>query len=638
LAEFKNPNLQAQGPGGSSGGGGGDSRVMMAVMLLVFVVIFGYDYLKPKPATPAPSAQQQNQSQIPAVLQPPEPGQAGPSQTASGQGAPKAPLAPPQVARVAAPVETETTIENEQYKIVFTNRGAEVKHWILKHYSDTGGKPLDMVQPQASAQFGLPLSLFTYEPALTAQLHQALYQVTATGAAPSATGHAFVPQTSALTFHYAAGSLDVVKTFRFDSSYVVTVETEVMRNGAPVRALVEWPAGLGDMEEFLPSRIDKSTGYQVRASASSQFAWSLDGKQDFEKVSKIGNNATLDQPYEYAAIADLYFTAAFLPDAPARVTVVTLHNTIDLPVDTSDPTSQKKPADVLGLAMGDQSGSTRLRLFAGPKQLDVLKTIHATDADGKPTGPSLKPLIQYGWMTIIAEPLYLALRFLHNLLGQGAYNWGWAIIIVTVIFNLLMLPTRIMMMKSSLKMQRIQPKVDAIKKRYANVKATDPKRAEMNTEMMALYKDEGVNMYGSCLPMLVQMPLFFAYYRVLLNAVELRQAHWFWLTDLSAADPLHILPILIIVSMFLVQMMTPAAGMDPAQRRMMAFMMPAVFGFSMWHFASGLALYWGTGNVINMAMQYFINQSKMGKEMHQIAERRALKKAGAAPKTIQGRR
>jgi len=195
-----------------------------------------------------------------------------------------------------------------------------------------------------------------------------------------------------------------------------------------------------------------------------------------------------------------------------------------------------------------------------------------------------------------------------------------------------------MMMKSSLKMQRIQPKVDAIKKRYANVKATDPKRAEMNTEMMALYKDEGVNMYGSCLPMLVQMPLFFAYYRVLLNAVELRQAHWFWLTDLSAADPLHILPILIIVSMFLVQMMTPAAGMDPAQRRMMAFMMPAVFGFSMWHFASGLALYWGTGNVINMAMQYFINQSKMGKEMHQIAERRALKKAGAAPKTIQGRR
>jgi YidC/Oxa1 family membrane protein insertase len=636
LAEFKNPNLQAQGSGGSSGGGGGDTRVMMAVMLLVFIVIFGYDYLRPKAATPAPNAQQQNQPQIPANLQSPEPGHAGAAQMASGQGAPQAPLAPPQV---AAPLETETTIENDQYRAVFTNRGAEVKHWILKKYTDSAGKPLDMVQPQASAQFGLPLSLFTYEPALTAELHQALYQVTATGAEPTATGHASVPQTSALTFHYAAGGLNVVKTFRFDASYVVTIETQVTRNGTPVRALVEWPAGLGDMEEFLPSRIDKSTGYQVRTSANSFFAWSLDGKQDTEKASKVSNNATLDQSYEYAAIADLYFTAAFLPDAPARTTVVTLHNTVDLPVDTSDPTSQKKPADVLGLAMGDQSGSTRLRLFAGPKQLEVLKTIHATGADGKATGPTLESLIQFGSLLgYIAKPLYLALRFLHDLLGQGAYNWGWAIIIVTVIFNLLMLPTRFMMMKSSLKMMRIQPKVDAIKKRYANVKGTDPKRAEMNTEMMALYKTEGVNMYGSCLPMLVQMPLFFAYYRVLSNAVELLHAHWFWLTDLASPDPLHILPILIIVSMFLVQMMTPAAGMDPAQRRMMAFMMPAVFGFSMWHFASGLALYWGTGNVINMAIQYFINQSKMGKEMHEIAARRAVKKAGAAPKTIQGRR
>ncbi len=127
-----------------------------------------------------------------------------------------------------------------------------------------------------------------------------------------------------------------------------------------------------------------------------------------------------------------------------------------------------------------------------------------------------------------------------------------------------MLPTRFMMMKSSLKMMRIQPKVEAIKKRYAHLKINDPKRAEMNTEMMALYKTEGVNMYGSCLPMLPQMPLFFAYFRVLQNAVELRQAHWFWLTDLSAPDPLHILPILIILTMFLTQYITPSPGMDPS--------------------------------------------------------------------------
>src|SRR5664280_2501903 len=171
-----------------------------------------------------------------------------------------------------------------------------------------------------------------------------------------------------------------------------------------------------------------------------------------------------------------------------------------------------------------------------------------------------------------------------------------------------------MMMKSSLKMMRIQPKVENIKKRYAHLKVNDPKRSEMNTEMMALYKTEGVNMYGGCLPLLLQMPLFFAYFRVLQNAVELRQAHWFWLTDLSLPDPLYILPILIILSMFLVQMMTPSPGMEPNQRRMMAFMMPLMMGFFLLHYASGLALYWGTSNIINLALQLGINQSHIGKE------------------------
>ena len=290
---------------------------------------------------------------------------------------------------------------------------------------------------------------------------------------------------------------------------------------------------------------------------------------------------------------------------------------------------------MIGLAIGDTSGSTRVRLYAGPKATDVLASIHAMGPDGKPTGQSLEPLIQFGWLTVIAKPLYWALRFLYE---HGIGNWGWAIIIVTVIFNLVLLPTRFMMMKSSLKMMRIQPKVDAIKKRYANLKVNDPKRTEMNTEMMALYKDEGVNMYGGCLPLLLQMPLFFAYYRVLANVIELRQAHWFWLTDLSVPDPLYILPILIIVTMFLVQFLTPSPGMDPAQRRMMAFMMPVIFGFSMLHFPSGLALYWGTGNIINLGIQLGINRSKLGREMHEIAAKRAAKKAGVNPKTVQGRR
>jgi YidC/Oxa1 family membrane protein insertase len=216
------------------------------------------------------------------------------------------------------------------------------------------------------------------------------------------------------------------------------------------------------------------------------------------------------------------------------------------------------------------------------------------------------------------------------------HNWGWAIILVTVVFNLLMLPTRVMMMKSSLKMQRVQPKMDAIKRKYAGLKATDPKRAEMNAETMKLYKEEGINMYGSCLPMLVQMPLLYGFYRVLGNAIELRQAHWAWLPNMAQADPWHILPIFIITTMLVTQLMTPMPGQDPAQRRMMAFMMPAIFGFSMWNFASGLALYWATSNAINFGIQLAINNSSMGRELRTLAAKRAAKKAQS--KTIQGKR
>ncbi|MGA3334181.1 MAG: membrane protein insertase YidC [Terracidiphilus sp.] len=608
MPEIHNPNLQSQG----SGGGGGDMRSTMSLMLLVLAAFLGYQYFfaKPKPEE-QPPAPAQTQQTAPAA-QPAE-SQAQPARTHG-----KPPAATPQI---SASIETVTTVENELYKIEFSNRGAQVEHWILKKYFDSAGKPLDLVQPQAAARFGLPLSLFTYDPALTSQLNQALYQVSVSGAQPTATGLVVAP--ASITFHYASNGLDIVKTFRFDTSYVVTVEAQVKQNGEPVRALVAWPAGLGDMEDLQQTGMMPS---QTRT--PSFFAWSIDGKQDTQAAAKVSGNNTLDEPYQYAADMDLYFASAFLPDVPDRTTVVTLHNAVELPGDTSDPNSKKTHIDVLGLAVGDTSGDTRLRLFAGPKATDVLESIHATGVDGKPDGPSLEPLIQFGLWAFIAKPLYLLLRFM---VLHGIGNWGWAIILSTVIFNLTLLPTRLMMTKSSLKMMRIQPKVDAIKKRYSNLKATDPKRADMNAEMMALYKTEGVNMYGNCLPMLVPMLLLWPYFRVLEYTVELRQAHWLWLPDLSHPDPTHILPIFIIVSMFLTQYITPSPGMDPSQRRMMAFMMPIFFGFMLWHYASGLALYWGTGNVIMLAMQIGINRSHWGKEMHAIADRRAAKKLGASP-------
>ena len=597
MAEIRNPNASTQGPGG--GGGGGDMRSMLAFMVLLGVALLAFQYFKP----PTPPVQQQ-QTQTTG-----QPATTSGLPVAAAQNSAGSASQVSATPAVVAAAESQTVVENELYKITFTNRGAQVKSWILKKYKDSRGRPLDLVNQQAAATFGYPLSLFTYEPGLTTDLNQALYQ-------PSATGVVAAP--AGIIFKYAKGPLTVTKTFTFNESYVIDAEVSVVRSGVPVRALVAWPGGLGDQEE-------------VAQYAASKFAYSIDGKRDALAATKVSGNATIEQPYDYAGAIDLYFGAVFLPATPSRATIVTLHNAIDAPKDAAAPNSEKFKSQVLGVAVGDTSGTTHTRLFAGPLQFDVLGSIHTTSQDGLATGEDLKPLIQFGFFKVISEPLFLLLRFIYGFVG----NWGWAIIIVTLVFNLLMLPTRLMMMRSSLKMQRIQPKIDAIKKRYAHLKATDPKRAEMNAETMKLYKDENINMYGSCLPMLVQLPLFYGYYRVLANVIELRQAHWGWLPNLAIADPWHILPIVIIVSMFLVQFITPSPGMDPAQRRMMAFMMPAIFGFSMWNFASGLALYWTTGNLLNLGLQLGINRSSMGRELSALAAKRAAKKAG---NTIQGRR
>ena len=532
MPEIRNPNLQTQGSGGS--GGGGDMRSTLVFWLVLAMAFFGYEafFNKPKPEPPAQSQSQQQNTQPAAT-----PNAAATPSAAGRAQAPEATAKPsaPKPA-VSAASESTVTVENELYRIVLTNRGGQVQHWILKKYLGSDGKPLDLVQPQTAAKFGFPLGLFTYDSALMNQLNSSLYQMTVSGGQTA--GSVLAPAT--ITFHYAQDGLDAVKTLRFGSDYVVDVSAKVTNNGSPVQALVKWPAGLGDMEEFLPSSLTRS---QVRTSVASYFVWSVNGKQNMTAAKKVSSNATIEGPHSYAGIMDLYFAAVFMPDQPDQATAVSLHNNVDLPKNLNDPNSEKTPADVIGAAVGSTTGETRLRLFAGPKDREVLSAVRAMGPDGKPNGPSLEPIVHFGVFSIIAKPLYLALLFLRNLLGPGKYSWGWAIVIAGIILNLVTLPSRLMMTKSSLKMMRIQPKVDAIKNRYKNLKATDPKRAEMNQEMMALYKTEGVNMYGSCLPMLIQMPLLYAIYEVLEVAIELRQAHWMWLPDLSAPDPTYVLPV-----------------------------------------------------------------------------------------------
>ncbi len=244
---------------------------------------------------------------------------------------------------------------------------------------------------------------------------------------------------------------------------------------------------------------------------------------------------------------------------------------------------------ILGAALGDTSGHTQTRIYAGPKAVNVLRSIHATG-----NAISLEPLLDFGFFGPIGKYLFLSLQFIQtHIVSNWPGSWGWAIVILTILVNILILPARIKSMQSALKMQRIQPQMDVIKEKYKKYKATDPKRNEMNVEIMKLQKDNGVNMFGGCIPNLITLPLLFAFFTMLRSVVELRQAHWFWLPDLSSADPYHILPIFMVVSQFLMQFYTPSPGVDPQQQKMMAFMMPAVSGYFTWNYASGLALYWG---------------------------------------------
>jgi YidC/Oxa1 family membrane protein insertase len=609
LAEFKNPNQQ----------GGGDNRSLVVMMLVMVTVFFGLQYFRAKrnPQTALPNAT-------------PIPAQSAPSQSARAQPGIQPPLpatstprttgttAAPTLPTVAAAAESTTTVENELYRITFSNRGGQVASWILKNYKDSDGKPLNLVHEQAAQQFGYPLSLYTYDSALSSQLSTALY-------VPSATGTLAAPAT--LTFNYSDGALLVRKTFSFDETYVLHADIEVTRNGVPVRALLNWPGGFGDQ--------DNAAAY-----SGAQLDFSRGAKEQHIAPKKVSGGETLNGPFDWAGTSDTYFAAIFLPDSPDTAALVTLDNKLDVAktirrngLGSGAPAKGAIEVPILGAAVGDTSGHTQVRIYAGPKAVNVLRAIKST---GDTT--SLEPLLDFGFFGPIGKYLFLALQFIHaHVVSSWPGSWGWAIIILTLLINLLILPFRIKTMQSGLKMQRIQPQMDAIKERYKKYKATDPKRNEMNVEIMKLQKDNGVNMFGGCIPTLITLPLLFAFFTMLRSVVELRQAHWFWLPDLAAADPYHVLPIVMVVSQFLVQFYTPSPGVDPQQQKMMAFMMPAVSGYFTWNYASGLALYWTVGNFISIIQQSVMNRTSIGREMREIAAKRARRKAGVGA-TIQGKR
>ena len=600
MPEFKNPNAG----GGTAGGGGQDSRSFLLMMLVMFGVLFGVRWWtashNPEPASPASP---------PAVTAPATPAPAAPAAAAATTGA-------PALATVQGTNESTTVVENELYRITFSNRGADVTSWILKRYKDNAGHPLDMVNQGASKLYGYPLSLYTYDQPLTSALSQALY-------VPSATGDLQAPAT--LTFKYQSGNVQVTKTFTFGPDYVIHADVQVLRDGAPIAATLAWPAGFGDEESassYMNATVDTMT----------------DGKEAHVNFKKVIGGNTENGPFDWIAVADQYFGTAFLPDHPAEATLVTFNHQTEVN-EAGRSVGQGVPAakgdvkvPVLGAALGDRSGHVQTRVFVGPKDMRVLKSIKSV------TGHDLWPMVDFGFWGPIGKFLFLGLHFTY---AHIVSNWGWAIVIFTIFINVILLPLRVTSMKQALKMQRLQPQIDAIKKKHGNPGPTDAKAAQMNQEIMAFQKQEGVNPFGGCIPSLIQFPLLFAFFTMMTKVVELRQAHFFWLPDLSAPDPWHILPILMVVTSFAVQYFMPSPGVDPKQQRMMAFMMPAVSGYWTWNYASGLALYWNVGNIVMFAQQMVMNRTSLGKEMRDLQLKRARKKAmqsGVAPKTIQARR
>ena len=555
-------------------------RRLLLVFALTFLVIIAFQPLLKKFGPQPTGTPQPTEPQIqPAAL--------SPTPVVS------TPSLPSGVTR-QAPIESETVIDNDLYRITFSNRGAQVKSWILKKFdNDEQEGPLELVHAIAAQKYGYPLSLWTYDESLRGKLNSVLYLSSHDGTHTAPAD---------ITFEYADRDLSIRKTFHFDHTYVLRLETSVTYKGSPVAALPAWPSGFGDQ--------NTPASY-----AAALIDYQFNNNIERLPIKKISSGATINGPLHWAGPLNQYFAAIFIPDDPNSAAMVTLRNPIDNPQDA------KHANEVVGAAVGNLHGPTVERVFVGPKALDVLESVQIPGITS--TNPDLRGLVDFGWWGILARPLFLWLKWTYNHL---VHNWGWAIILQTLIINITLLPLRIAQMKSMLKMQRVAPQIKSIQEKYKKYSLRDPRKAAMNEEVAALYKKEGVNPAGGCLPMLIQFPFLIAYYRMLGVALDLRHAHWLWIRDLSAPDPWRLLPIAVVLTMLIMQRMTPQVGMDPAQQKMMNLMMPVMFGVFSLSFAAGLSLYYSVGNLIGIAQQYVINRTDLGREIREIMEKRARKK------------
>ena len=530
------------------------------ILILWRVVFFKQPPLPPKAAAAGPVSS------------------AGRPLPASAKTAPLQPAAP-----IALPVQQGTrardlTVESNLYRVTFSTQGAVVKSWILRKYKDENGKPLDVVNRAACAQLGDPMSVRVADSALAQQLNQALYVAHPTPSVLQA------PVT--VRFIYSNGKVEVRKQFSFGAGYQVQVKVSVFDGRKDLPVEVAWPGGVGD--HSVPEAIEAAT---------SEAVFEAGGNLKTVALSKLSKGQTASPPLSFAGLEDRYFAGIFFPGSSHQS-----FRYFRRPWTPAGWTGKKRPNALVGVWGSPQSQPLDFRLFVAPKQFDLLQTTH----------PPLDGLVDFGWFGVIAKPLFLAMRYIYH---HWVHNYGWAIVILTVLINMLLFPLKLKAIRSAQEMQRIMPHMKAIQDRYKQYKFNDPRKQRMNQEVMKLYQEHHINPLGGCLPMALQLPILYGFYETLETPIELRRAPWIlWIKDLSMPDPsrmlglpIPILPTIMIVSMFAMTKMTPMATTDPNQKRMM-MLMPLVFGLMFYRFASGLVLYFLAANLVGIAQQLFINR------------------------------
>jgi YidC/Oxa1 family membrane protein insertase len=406
--------------------------------------------------------------------------------------------------------------------------------------------------------------------ATTGTLNGALYKVQ--GAVPEGVQNAPTP----LTFEYQDSSgLHAVKQFTLDpATYTAALRATVSQGDQPVHPTVVWGPGLGDS--------DSQTGrYAVKPGG----LFSSGGKVTRLAARAAATQPTYDQDFEYAGVDDHYFMTVALKTGAAKLTYQ--------PVSIPPPAGSKDPARDLVSYSIDTMREEPLTFYVGPKDFDTLAAIDR----------NFVKAINFGIFSVVVVPLLRALDWIHGYIG----NYGWSILVLTVFINLVLFPLNHKSVVSMRKMQEIQPEVKAIQDRYSKLKATDPAKQKMNQELMALYRERGVNPASGCVPILLTLPVFLAFYSLLTTAIELRGAPFFgWIHDLSQPDSYYVMPVLVGISQIVTQWMTPQAGVDPTQQKMM-MIMPIVLIFVFVSTPAGALIYWLVGNVWRLGQQYLTN-------------------------------